>query len=115
MEDERRRYWDLIEDIARVQAQTARSFAAWAAAYAAAAEAAEATAETLRVMAQAGRRAEAFWTQPPEASVAQALQLLTQPWQALGVPFATLPGSMAALFRETWGSGQAGPSEPKSS
>jgi hypothetical protein len=111
METERRGYWDLVEDIARLQAQTARSFAAWAAAYRSAGEAAEATAETLELMSQIGRRAERFWAQPPDASVAQALQLMTQPWQSMGVPFATLPGNLAARFLEAWRSAQTGQSE----
>jgi hypothetical protein len=108
MDTERRSYWDLVEDIARLQAQTARSFTSWSAAYTAAGEAAEATAETLRLMAEVGRRVEQFWTQPPDASVAQALQLLTQPWQALGMPFAAFPGTSAASFLERPRSGQAG-------
>jgi len=85
-------YWDLLEEVARLQAQTARSFSAWADAYKAAGQAAEATAATLDLMAQQGRRLEAFWTQAPDASVAQALQMLTQPWQAMGLPFGSLPG-----------------------
>src|SRR5258708_28298226 len=97
--------WDLLEDIARMQGQTARSFGAWAAAYKAAGEAAEATAETLELMAQVGRRAEAFWTKPPDATIAQALQLLTQPWQSMGLPFASFPGSAATRFWETRGAG----------
>ena len=48
-------YWDLLEEVARLQAQTARSFTAWADAYKAAGKAAEATAATLDLMAQHGR------------------------------------------------------------
>jgi hypothetical protein len=94
-------YWDLLEDIARLQAQTARSFTVWAGAYKAAGEAAETTAETLDLMAQLGRRLEAFWTQPPEAAVAQALQMLTQPWQAMGIPFGAFPGSSGYSQRQS--------------
>ena|SRR5215216_5101298 len=111
MDAERPTYWDLLEEIARLQAQTARSFGAWASAYKAAGEAAEATATTLELMAQLGRRAESLWTQPPEAAVAQALQVMTQPWQALGLPFASSPASMAARFLETWRTAQAGESD----
>jgi hypothetical protein len=112
MDTQRATYWDLLEDIARLQGQTARSFGAWAAAYKAAGEAAEATAETLALMAQVGRRAEAFWTQPPDATIAQALQLLTQPWQTMGVPFASFPGSAAARFWETRPTGSSAETEP---
>jgi hypothetical protein len=107
MDPERPTYWDLLEDIARLQTQNAQSFAAWAAAYRAAGEAAAATAETLETMAHLGRRAESFWSQAPQATVAQALQLMTQPWQAMGVPFASFPGSMAARLWEAWRTGQS--------
>jgi len=112
METQRSSYWDLLEDIARLQGQTARSFGAWAAAYKAAGEAAEATAETLELMAQVGRRTEAFWTQPPDATIAQALQLMTQPWQSMGLPFASFPGSAASRFWETRRGGSADETEP---
>ena len=101
MEQKPPSYWDLLEDVARLQAQTARSFTAWADAYKAAGKAAEATAATLDLMAQHGRRLEAFWTQPPDAAVAQALQMLTQPWQAMGLPFGSLPGSSGYSRRQS--------------
>ena len=94
-------YWDVLEDVARLQAQTARSFTAWAAAYKAAGEAAEATAATLDLMAQQGRRLETFWTQPPDAAITQALQMLTQPWQAMGLPFGPLPGTSGYSRRQS--------------
>src|SRR5919199_1977741 len=94
-------YWDMLEDVARLQAQAARSFTAWAAAYKAAGEAAEATAATLDLMAQQGRRLETFWTQPPDAAITQALQMLTQPWQAMGLPFGPLPGTSGYSRRQS--------------
>jgi hypothetical protein len=94
-------YWDLLEDVGRLQEQTARSFTAWAEAYKAAGQAAEATAATLDLMAQQGRRLEAFWTQPPDAAVTQALQMLTQPWQALGLPFGSMPGASGYSRRQS--------------
>jgi|SRR5438105_15447988 hypothetical protein len=112
MDTQRSSYWDVLEDIARLQGQTARSFGAWAAAYKAAGEAAEATADTLQLMAQVGRRAETFWAQPPDATVAQALQLLTQPWQTMGLPFASFPGTAATRFWETGHTGSAAKTEP---
>lgn len=83
---------DLLSDIARLQAETARSFAAWAAAYEAAAKAAEATVESLTLMAEVGRRTEAFMGQG-NAAAAQTVQPLTQPWQLLGTPFSGMPGT----------------------
>jgi hypothetical protein len=92
-------YWDLLQDIARVQTRMGADLIAWAQAYEAAGRALERSGETVDLMADVGRRLELYIETRPQATVQQVLQLFTQPWQAMA---AGAPGPAFDPFTRFW-------------
>lgn len=83
-DEPRETYWDLLQDIARLQGRVGEDLIAWAQAYECGGRAFKHTAETLDLMADVGRRLERHLESGPTAAVQQTLQLLSAPWRAMG-------------------------------
>lgn len=106
-------YWDLLEDVARLQGEMGKDLVAWARAYEAGGRALEGSAETVRLMAELGRRMEQYLQSGPPVAVQQALQAFANPMQAMGA----IPGASAVdpftRFWELWAATLRG-NEPQS-
>ena len=106
-EPERRTYWDLLADIARLQGEMAQDLVAWSEAYAAGGRAFQHTARTLGLVADIGRRAEQQLRTGPDAAVRQTLQLFAQPLAVSGL----LPGAGVSdpfvRFWDAWAANMA--------
>jgi len=111
-------FWDMLNEIARVQAAMGQDMVAWAQVYERAGEALQRNAETAALMAEVGRRGERFMRNGPSNAARQALNLFMNPLGALGVnPGGTPPGGAAgpfARFWEAWSSAAPGgaPQQP---
>lgn len=95
-------YWAMLGEVARLQADMARTFAAWSEAYAASGRALEGTAAALERVAELGQRMEDSIREGPSAAAQQALQYIMNPMQMMsGMP---VPGSSDAIARfwEQW-------------
>lgn len=99
-------FWDLLSDIARLQAEMGKDTVAWARAYQAAGEAMQNNAETTQLMADVGRRSERLMRSGPPAAARQAMQLFLNPLQALGgtTAGAGAPPGPFTRFWEAWAS-----------
>jgi len=112
-EPPRETYWDLLEDVARLQGEMGQDLVAWAQAYEAGGRAFQGSAETVRLMAELGRRMEQYLQSGPPLAVRQALQAFANPMQTIGVT----PGASAVdpftRFWELWAATLRG-NEPRS-
>lgn len=101
-DEPRETYWDLLQDIARLQGRVGEDLIAWAQAYEAGGRAFKHSAETLDQMADVGRRLERHLETGPTAAVQQTLQYLTAPWRTMG----GMPGAATvdpfSRFWEAW-------------
>ena len=100
--------WDLLGEIARLQAAMGQDMVAWARVYESAGEAMQRNAETAALMADVGRRGERFMRNGPSAAARQAMNLFLNPLGALGVGSSAAPNGPAgpiARFWEAWSSG----------
>jgi hypothetical protein len=109
-------YWDLMADMARLQAQLGEDLTAWAKMYEAGGRAMQRSGRTLGEMAELGRRMEHYLESGPPAAVMQILRMLTSPFPGLGVgmgvpPTAAAAGGPFAQLFDAWTSGVL-PHEP---
>ncbi len=114
-------FWDLLEDVSRLQREMGKDMVAWAKAYEAAGDALRNNADTIALMADVGRRGEQFLRNGPPAAARQAMQFFLNPLQAMGGasaasvtgPFARLWDAWAsAIPRDDEGGGTEGRSGP---
>ena len=101
-EPPRETYWDLLEDVARLQGEMGKDLVAWAQAYEAAGRAFQGSAETVRLMAELGRRMEQYLQSGPPLAVRQALQAFANPMQTLGGTPGTSAVDPFTRFWELW-------------
>jgi hypothetical protein len=106
-------YWELLADMARLQAEMGRDLAAWARVYEAAGKAMQNNAETLKLMADVGRRGERMLREGPPAAARRAMEVFFNPLQALGGPPAAGAGGPIARFWEAWAAGLPGMTPPQ--
>ena len=96
-------FWDMLNEIARVQAALGQDMVAWARVYEQAGEALQRNAETAALMAEVGRRGERFMRNGPSNAARQALNLFMNPLGALGVNAGGTPsGGSAGPFARFW-------------
>lgn len=95
-------FWDLLADIARLQAEMGKDLVAWAQANEAAARAFQSNAETLQLMADIGRRSEHVMRRGPSTAARLAMQFFSNPMQAMGTTPAAASGDPLARLWETW-------------
>jgi len=101
-EPPRETYWDLLEDVARLQGEMGKDLVAWARAYEAGGRAFQGSAETVRLMAELGRRMEQYLQSGPPLAVRQALQAFANPTQAMGVTPGTSTVDPFTRFWKLW-------------
>ncbi len=97
-------FWDLLEDVARLQREMGNDMVAWAKTYEAAGEALRNNADTIALMADVGRRGEQFLRNGPPAAARQAMQFFLNPLQAMGGSSAVSATAPFARFWEAWAS-----------
>jgi hypothetical protein len=97
-------FWDLLEDVSRLQREMGKDMVAWAKAYEAAGEALRNNADTIALMADVGRRGEQFLRNGPPAAARQAMQFFLNPLQAMGGASAAAAPGPFARFWEAWAS-----------
>ncbi len=100
--DEGATYWDLLNDVSRLQQEMGSDMVAWAKVYEAAGQAMQNNADTLALLSQVGRRSEVFLRDGPPAAARQALQFFLNPLQAMGASAATAAPGPFARFWEAW-------------
>ena len=101
-EEPRETYWDLLADVARLQSEMGKDLVAWSKAYEAGGRAFQRTSQTLTLMAEIGRRMERFVQSGPPRAVQQALQVVANPWQAMGAVPGASAGDPFTRFWEFW-------------
>ena len=104
-------YWDLLADVARLQAQLGEDLVAWAKAYEAAGRALQRSARTQQEVARVGRRMEAYLQTGPPAVVSQVLQMFSSPWPGLGATPGTRGSDPFTRFWQAW-AGLSSPPPP---
>src|SRR5579875_504744 len=110
-------FWDLLNEISRLQAAMGQDMVAWARVYEQAGEALQRNAETAALMADLGRRGERFVRNGPSSAARQAIGLFLNPLGALGINQSPGPGGPAgpfARFWEAWSSTAPSPPPPSS-
>jgi hypothetical protein len=100
--------WDLLGEIARLQASMGQDMVAWAHVYESAGEALKRNAETVGLMADVGRRSEQFMRSGPSTAARQAMNLFLNPLGALGVNPASAPGGPTGPIARFWEAFAAG-------
>ncbi|MGI8552225.1 MAG: hypothetical protein ACR2PL_15790 [Dehalococcoidia bacterium] len=98
----RESFWDLMNDLSRLQREMGADLAAWSQVYDAAGQALQSQAQTLNQMAELGRRMERSMRDGPPATVRQALQLLVNPWHSFAGSGGTTAADPFARFWEIW-------------
>ena len=91
-------FWDLLTDIARLQAKIGDDLALWSQANEANARAFKSNADTLRLLAEIGRRTEQSMRYRPSAAARLAMQLFSNPLEAMGAS----PGAAGDTFARFW-------------
>jgi len=107
-------FWDLLAEIARLQEEMGKDLVAWARAYEAGCEAFQSTAQTLRLMADAGRRFEQYLRSGPPAGARQALQFLLNPLQSMAATPAAGTLDPFTRFWQAWTAPPGGKPTPGS-
>jgi hypothetical protein len=105
-------FWDLLNEISRLQAAMGQDMVAWARVYENAGKALQRNAETAALMAHVGRRSERFLRNGPTMAVRQAMNLFFNPLGALGAGSAGGPAGPLARFWETWAAAMPSSNQP---
>jgi hypothetical protein len=115
-------YWDLMADLARLQARLGEDLVAWARMYQVTGQALQRSGGTLQEMSELGRRMQGYLESGPPAVVSQILRMFVSPFAGLspgmgmGIPpGATPPGGPFAQLWEAWTSGAWPPPSPPES